>query len=103
MADLLLARVVSTRTASDEKEGQVYLIDFQGGKLDALAEKAKVEADISVEGGKIIEQHLQKIGITHGWRLVFKVEKEERALNRIIPGKEQSLELRSFLRQGNEV
>ncbi len=102
-ADSPLGQVVATRTATDEKEGKIYLIDFQGGKLDSLTKEAKVKADVSISEGKVIEQHLQNIGDTHGWRLVFKVKRDEGTLDRVTPGKERPLELRAFLRKGNEV
>lgn len=101
-----LAQVVATRTASDdkeEKEEKMFLIDFAGGKLESLSGKAKVEADISVGGGEVVEQHLQKIGDSGSWRLVFRVKKKEVGLDKVIKNNSHPLELRAFLRQENEV
>ena len=78
----------------------MYLIDFEGEKLRLLPQDAKVEADIGVSGGEVVEQHIQKNSASQGWRLVFQVKKKEGALNRVAPGNVQPLELRAFLRQG---
>jgi glucans biosynthesis protein len=98
-----LARVVATRTATIEgKEGKMYLIDFQGEKLSSLSKDAEVEADIGVGDGDVIEQHIEKHSFSDGWRLVFQVKKKEGPLDRVTPGN-QPLELRAFLRQGDDV
>jgi periplasmic glucans biosynthesis protein len=97
-----IARVLATRTANDKKEGKIYLVDFEGGKLNFFAENTKLEADISVGGGEIIEQYIQRIGKTNAWRLVFRIKKNESPLDNVLK-KGEPLELRAFLRQGNEV
>lgn len=104
MAEPPLARAAATRTAtSEEREGKTYLIDFEGGKLSSLPEDAKVEAEIGVGGGEVIEQHIEKNSVSDGWRLVFQVKKKEGPLDRVTGGNEEPLELRAFLRQEDEV
>jgi glucans biosynthesis protein len=97
--------VDATRTAPGNEKGsnRMYLIDFESEKLRLLPKDAKVEADISVGGGDVIEKHIQKNSASKGWRLVFQVRKKEGTLNAVGPGNVQPLELRAFLREGNEV
>jgi glucans biosynthesis protein len=97
-------RVVATRTAAGRERGtKLYLIDFEGKDLRALPADAKIKAEISVAGGELVEQDLQKNSVTGGWRLVFQVRRKEGTLGRVLPGTNQSLEVRAFLRQGNKV
>jgi glucans biosynthesis protein len=97
-------RVVATRTAAGKKDGtKLYLIDFNGKDLQALPADADVKASISVGGGELVEHHLEKNSVTGGWRLVFQVYRKGGTLPRVIPGTEQPLELRAFLRQGDKV
>jgi glucans biosynthesis protein len=103
IAEPPLAHVLATRTAVGEaKEGKRYLIDFKGGKLGSLPKDAKVEADISVGGGDVVERHMERNSVFDGWRLVFQVKKKEGPLDRVT-ARNQPLELRAFLRQGDEV
>jgi periplasmic glucans biosynthesis protein len=104
IAGLTLAHVAATRTAVDEKkEVKMYLIDFTGGKLSTLSDDTKVEADIGAGGADVIEQHLMKNSVAGGWRLVFQVKKKEGALGLVTPNDAKPLELRAFLRQGEEI
>jgi glucans biosynthesis protein len=97
-------RVVATRTAVGKKEGtKLYVVDFDGKVLQALPADSDVKADIGVGGGELVEHHLEKNSVTGGWRLVFYVRRKEGTLSRVIPGTNQPLELRAFLRQGNKV
>jgi glucans biosynthesis protein len=103
IAEPPLACVVATRTAtSGQKAGKMYLIDFEGDKLRSLPENAKVEAEIGAGGGEIVERHIQKATVFGGWRLVFHVKQNQGPLDRVTGGN-PPLELRAFLRQGDEV
>jgi glucans biosynthesis protein len=97
-------RIVATRTAAGQEHGvKLYLIDFEGEKLRSLPENAAVEVDIGVGGGEVIEQHIQKNSVTQGWRLAFQVKKKTGPLDRVTAGNDQPLELRAFLRLGDEI
>ena len=98
--------VVATRTAKgQEEQARRFLVDFAGGKLESLGKDAKIEAMVSVGGGKVTEQHLEKNAYTGGWRLSFEVLPDKAgALGQILPEKmKKPLELRALLRQGDEV
>jgi len=96
-------RVVATRTAAGNNEGaRTYLIDFDSEKLRSLPEDTKLTADIAVGGGELIEQHLKKNSVQKNWRLVFQVKRKKGALD-LASGSAPPLELRAFLRQGNEI
>lgn len=97
------SRILATRTAVDDQKGKLYLIDFKGGKLGSLPANAKVEADISVGGGEVVEQHLRKAGDSGVWRLVFRVKGKESSLDKVITSNHRPLEMRAILRRDNEV
>jgi glucans biosynthesis protein len=84
------ARTVSTRVARGEK-GQVrFVVEFAG---DALREAgAPVTAQISVSGGKLVEQHTEANAFTSGVRASFEVLPEG-----------PDVELRAFLKAGDRV
>jgi glucans biosynthesis protein len=63
------ALVIATRTAVTE-QGIRFLVDFAGGELDR---PGKYDAVISVQGGRILEQHLEDNPFTHGKRASFEV------------------------------
>jgi glucans biosynthesis protein len=95
IAEPPLGRVVATRTsAGRQKNSELYVVDFAGGKLDALPAQTKVEADISAGGGKVLEQHIERNKYTGGWRLAFPVMRTVT---------DKPLELRAFLRLKDEV
>ena len=97
--------VVATRTAKGQKDqARRFLVDFAGGKLETLGKDAKIEALVSVGGGKVTEQHLEKNVFTGGWRLSFEVLPDQTGpLDQVLPDKmKKPLELRALLRQGNE-
>lgn len=99
-------RVLATRTARGKKDqARRYLVDFAGGKLESLAPKAKVEALVSVGGGKLTEQHLEKNAGTGGWRLSFEVLPDQTGpLDQVLPDKlKNPLELRALLRSEDKV
>lgn len=97
--------VEATRTSKGNEKDvyRMYLVDFGGGKLSTLGAGAKVEADIGVGGGELVEYHIQKDSISRTWRLVFQVKKKESTLNRVKPINVQPLELRAYLREGDDV
>ncbi len=95
MAEPSLGRVIATRTSlGTKRDVKTYRIDFEGGKLSALPVGSKLEADLSADGGKIVEKNIRKNPFTGGWRLVFRVERTE---------SDRPLELRAFLREKDEV
>jgi glucans biosynthesis protein len=97
------ASVAATRSATDKEKGiKMYLIDFEGANLRSLPKDARLEAVISVDGGEVVEQQLRRNDVTQGWRLVFQVKKKEGRLA-TSPGNERPLELRAFLRLGDNV
>jgi len=99
-----LAHVAATRTAtSKEKEGKTFLIDFKGEKLSSLSDDAKLEADIAVGGGDVIEKRIEKNSVSNGRRVVFQVKKKEGPLGGVTLGDGEPLEIRTFLRQGDQV
>ena len=93
------------RPRGKEEQARRFLVDFAGGKLESLGKDAKVEAMVSVGGGKVTEQHLEKNAYTGGWRLSFEVLPDKAgALGQILPEKmKKPLEMRALLRQGDEV
>jgi glucans biosynthesis protein len=97
-------RVVATRTsATKDPSVKLYLIDFAGGKLGSLAPNAKLEADISVSGGKVIEQNIQRDPFIAGQRLSFRVRRDVGPLDKVKAGTAEPMELRAFLRQKDDV
>lgn len=95
VAEPPFGRVIATRTSVGTKSDvKTYRIDFEGGKLSALPAGSKLEADLSADGGKIVEQHIRKNPFTGGWRLVFRVQRTESG---------RPLELRAFLREKDEI
>ncbi len=99
-------RVVATRSAKGSKDQtRRFLVDFAGGKLEGLGKDAKLEALVSVGGGKITEQHVEKNVFTQGWRLSFEVLPDQTGpLDQVLPDKmKKPLEMRALLRQENEI
>jgi len=90
-------RAVSTlRDRGTHKDGWRFVVDFEGPALRALPADAVLQGVVTVgtaEGqGELIEQQVIPNGVTRGWRLVFQVR----------PSREP-LELRAFLRRGEDV
>ena len=97
-------RVVATRTsATKNPTDKLYLIDFSGGRLGSLAADAKLQADISVSGGQVVEHNIVRNPFIKGWRLAFKVRKVQGTLDKVKAGAAQPLEMRAFLRQKDDV
>lgn len=93
-------RITATRVATGNREGTSrvndatrFLIDFEGEELAALGAEQPPEGVVSVgAGGELIDQQITKNEVTGGWRLVFRVRLR----------KDQPLELRAFLKQGDK-
>ncbi|MDA8305306.1 MAG: glucan biosynthesis protein G [Deltaproteobacteria bacterium] len=97
-------RVVATWTSPTKNpEVKLYLIDFAGGELRRLPADAKLQADISVSGGEVIEHKIERNPYIDGWRLAFKVRREQGSLEKVKAGAAKPLEMRAFLRQKNSV
>jgi glucans biosynthesis protein len=91
-------RVSATRRDSGtEKNAQRVVIDFAGGKLEALPANATVRGVISIAGGddagEIIDPHVVKNPVNGDWRLAFHVR----------PKRQGPLELRAYLARGTDV
>lgn len=93
------AWVVQTRAgrgfaelADDEQQ---FIVDFAGPALSELPPDARVEAVVSAPvNGKVLESNVYRVEATGAWRMAVRV----RQLN---PG--QTMELRGFLRHGDDV
>jgi glucans biosynthesis protein len=91
-------RVVATRSDGGTREGvRRFLIDFEGKKLADIPADTVIEGVVSLagEGGaetELVEQQVVKNPVTKGWRLTFQ----------IVPGSGAPVELRAFLRLGEE-
>jgi glucans biosynthesis protein len=92
-----LARVAATRIGAggvpgDERPKGVYkyVIDFRGGRLDAM--KEGVEFEVSASAGRVIRPFALPIARGIGWRLTFDLEGAHDA----------PVDLRAYLRVGAE-
>ena len=94
-------RVSGTRIDSGSFEGgRRLVVDFEGTALRELPPDAPVQGVVSVAGGpeaqarvEILEQHIARNPVTGGWRLVFQLR----------PQDDDPVELRAFLRHGEDV
>jgi periplasmic glucans biosynthesis protein len=69
-----------------------FVIDFEGPALSSLANDAKVESVVTVDGnGEIIENHAYRNEVTGGYRLRLRVKQID---------DKKPLEMRAFLRAG---
>jgi glucans biosynthesis protein len=86
----------ATRTDPGTYDGALrVIVDFAGQALKRLPAEAVLEAVVSVDGarGELLEQRVEANPMTHGHRLVFQVR----------PKSSAPLELRAFLRHGENV
>ncbi len=100
------ARVVATRTADGRTPlARKFIVDFEGGLLPKIPANRALTAVVTVDSRvRLVEQQLQKNDITNGWRLVFEVNVDSAVLlEKILEGKEPAIELRAFLKDGEEV
>lgn len=99
-------RVIATRTAKG-KDDQMkkFIIDFAGGKLAKLTPAMPVVAVVSVDSNaKLVEKQVYKNSVTGGWRLVFQIKPEEQqGMDRMLSQKLPPIELRAYLKEGNNV
>ena len=53
--------MVGTRQArGDRKNWARFLVDFEGGELDALPEDSGITSVVEVDGAKLVQKHLEK-------------------------------------------
>ncbi len=91
-------RAVSTRRdRGSHEDSWRFVVDFEGRGLAELPSDAVLQGVVTVgtrEGeGELIEQQVIPNEVTGGWRLVFQVR----------PSRGSQLELRAFLRRGEDV
>ena len=94
-------RVVATRRDSGTfPSARRLVVDFDGPALRALPDNAVVQGVVSVAGGpeaqhraELLEQQMIRNPVTGGWRLVFQIR----------PQDDDPIELRAFLRHGENV
>jgi periplasmic glucans biosynthesis protein len=55
---------------------RLFVVDFNGGDLPHLDAGQPVEARIAMSAGRIVDQIVQKIPETGGWRVAFRVDPE---------------------------
>lgn len=80
-----LAKVVRTRNGWGYIPGQErppqthrqFIVEFQGDALSRLGDEQEVEADLSVNAGKVSDLVVTKLAATGAWRASFKVQTEE--------------------------
>ncbi|MBN2466645.1 MAG: glucan biosynthesis protein [Deltaproteobacteria bacterium] len=97
-------RVVATRTERGRVErSKKFIIDFAGKQLESFSPDKPLTAIVTVdERTRLLEQQLYKNRITKGWRLVFQIlPEEENSLDRVLPPRRTPIELRAFLKDGN--
>ncbi|HOC39042.1 MAG TPA: glucan biosynthesis protein, partial [Thermodesulfobacteriota bacterium] len=105
-------RVVATRTGiggsivhGGDPLTRKFVVDFEGEKLASLPPDKKLTAVVSVDSRvKLLEQQLHKNEMTNGWRLVFQVGVDsEELFQKVATGREPAIELRAFIKDGEEV
>lgn len=95
-------RVIATRMAQGREErSKKFIIDFAGGQLASFPSDKALTAVITVDDRtRLLEQQLYKNRVTQGWRLVFQIKVEEEGIDRVLLPKRSPLELRAFLKEG---
>jgi len=96
-------QVVFTRTARGKSgTSRLFILEFQGGKLDDLPEDAALDANVWVgEGGKLLEKRVYKNPVTDSWRLAFEIEPDASSgLSLVLPDKRPFIEMRATLQHG---
>jgi glucans biosynthesis protein len=96
-------QVVFTRTGKGKKNNsRLFVLEFQGGKLDDLPDDAALDANVWVGmGGKLLEKRVYKNSVNGNWRLVFEIEHDSAsALSRVLPDKRPYIEMRAILNHG---
>jgi glucans biosynthesis protein len=90
--------VVQTRRGSgyvrSQDRGIAFMIDFEGPALAKLPADAKLEAAFTADGNaKILESIAHRNEVTGGWRVALRLKRND---------EKKPVELRGFLRNGNE-
>lgn len=96
-------QVVFTRTAKAKGgRARLFILEFQGGKLDDLPDDAALDANVWVgEGGKLLDKRVQKNPVTGNWRLAFEIEPDASSpLSMLLPDKRPFIEMRATLHHG---
>lgn len=93
-----LARVTATRLGRGGRPGLArpegvtkFVVEFAGGPLDGLTDRAVPDAEISPSRGEISLDFVERVPRTERWRVTFDLAVEN---------DEKPVELRMFLRQG---
>lgn len=87
------AETVATRVGRGwDDNSRRFVIDFKGGKLDSLPADAPVAAVVSATSGTISHVVAQHNDVAGGWRAFFE----------IVPEGDKEIELRCFLKLGDE-
>ncbi len=87
------AEAVATRVGrGSEQDGRLFVIDFAGGRLGELPADAAVTAVVSASSGTIRNAVAQENDVAAGWRAFFE----------LVPGGDEAIDLRCFLRIGDQ-
>ncbi|MGA8180604.1 MAG: glucan biosynthesis protein G, partial [Desulfobacterales bacterium] len=106
-----LGCVTATRSArGKDKDSRRLLIDFKGGRLDALPpllpSQSPLEAVVNITGGRLIEKQIFRIEPTGNWRLVLTVKRNSGGkLAAVLPdtANQPAMEMSAFLKQKKTV
>jgi glucans biosynthesis protein len=89
--------VATRRDSGSEGAGQRFVVDFDGERLRALPDDAPPDAVVSVgpraDAAALLDQHVVRHPGTGGWRLSFQLR----------PASEEPIELRAYLKRGDDV
>lgn len=96
-------QVIFTRTGKGKTEtSRLFVLEFEGGKLDDLPDDAALDANVWVGlGGKLLEKSVYRNQLNGSWRLVFEIEPDSTsALSMVLPDKRPYIEMRATLQHG---
>lgn len=103
---VVATRIDNHHAAEGEDENmRRFMVEFEGQALRQLPADAPVEAEVAVgEGAKLLETQAMKNPVTGGWRLVFQISsnKTDPIKQMLKPNEAQPVELRAFLRHGDD-
>jgi periplasmic glucans biosynthesis protein len=100
------AHVLATRIGDvDNSQARRFVIDFDGDQLRKLPDTTTLDAVVTASaGGRIENVNIQKNPYNLSWRLFFEVVLEPvTTMEKMLPDKGQTIELRAFLKQGADV
>jgi glucans biosynthesis protein len=106
-----LGCVTATRSSPGKEKGsRRLLIDFKGGRLDALPSflpsQSPLEANVTITGGQLIGKQILRIKPTGSWRLVLTVKRHSGGkLEAVLPdtASQPAMEMSAFLKQKKTV